>query len=95
MMSVPDEQLVQLAYVVEDMHAALAHWTHAVGAGPFFRMTVEVPDGLYRGTRGPIVYEAAFGNHGWMNIELIAQSSPTPSVYREKLDSTGPGFIIS
>lgn len=55
-------------------------------------MTVEVPDGVYRGQRSSIAYEAAFGYHGPMNIELIAQSSRAPSVYRETLDRTGPGF---
>lgn len=90
---VPDRgDMVQLAYVVEDMDAALNYWTDTMGAGPFYRMTVEVPDGMFRGTRCDTRYEAAFGYHGDMNIELLAQANGAPSVYREMLDTTGPGF---
>jgi hypothetical protein len=53
---------------------------------------LEIPDGEYRGTRGPLSYDAAFAFHGGMNIELIAQSNSVPSVYRELLDTRGPGF---
>lgn len=85
------EAIVQIAYVVEDIDAAVAHWA-AAGAGPFFTSAVAVPDGLYRGRRSPLRYEASFGFHDAMNIELIRQTDTAPSVYREMLDERGPGF---
>lgn len=85
------EEIVQLAYVVDDIAAAAQAWA-VVGAGPFFTQEVMVPDGRYHGKPGPLRYEAAFAFHGGMNIELIQQDDPTPSVYRDHLDRSGPGF---
>lgn len=85
------EAIVQMAYVVEDLDNSVAHWAR-LGAGPFYCTQVVVPDGDYRGNRGPLDYDAAFGFLGGMNIELIAQQSQTPSVYRDVLDTRGPGF---
>lgn len=85
------ETIVQMAYVAHDLEAAALHWS-SLGAGPFFHSEVFVPDGLYRGVRGPLRYRAAFGYLSGMNIEIISPADDAPSVYREVLDTHGPGF---
>ena len=46
----PDGSIIELCHVTRDLDAALLHWTHDLGAGPFFVFDVPVlPGQLYYG----------------------------------------------
>lgn len=83
-------RIFQLAYVVEDIDAAIAHWTGTMGVGPFVRFPVPLQaDWLeVRGRRVPadedIFAAVAIAYSGDTMIELI-QPGGAPSPYREFL----------
>ena len=79
-----DDVIVQYAYVVEDIDAAIEHWTTNVGAGPFFvrkHLTDLVFD--YHGKRSSIDMDLAVGQAGTVQIELVKVHSDNPSVFTD------------
>jgi len=85
--------VMQFAYIVPDIHQAMADWTARLGIGPWFlNEPFDPPQTLYRGqpSRPPI--NLAMTYSGAMNIELIQPLDATPSVYRETLEKQGYGF---
>ena len=91
-MGQPDGQIMQIAYVVNDLDRALEHWTRTLGIGPFFLLeSIEVINPVYRGN--PCTFDAtiALGYSGTMCVELIKQNDDTPSVYQELLRNNPDG----
>jgi hypothetical protein len=89
----PDDGIIQMAYVVEDIHAAMDHWVRKLKVGPWFLLpefTGEAP--LYRGKPSRAEVSLAMSFAGHMNVELIQPNNDAPSVYREVLEKRGPGF---
>jgi hypothetical protein len=89
----PDDGIIQLAYVVEDIQAAMAAWVEKLKVGPWFlldRFTGEQP--MYRGQPSRAEVKLAMSFAGHMNIELIQPSNDAPSVYREVIERRGYGF---
>ena len=89
----PDDGIIQTAYVVKDIHAAMQEWVDKLGVGPWFLLdhfTGEEP--VYRGqpSTADIAIAMAFAGH--MNIELIQPNNDAPSVYRELIERRGYGF---
>ena len=81
--------IFQTAYVVEDLDAALAHWTGTLGVGPFFLFPTPLPfDWLEvngdRTTGYDILSAAALAFSGETMIEIIVPGSD-PSPYRDFL----------
>ena len=84
---------MQIAYVVDDLEAAMEHWLDRMSVGPFFVLrNLEVLDKRYRGSPTEVDLDIALGYSGNVCVELIKQNCPSPSVYRELLDRNGPGF---
>lgn len=82
----------QFAYVVEDLDAAIEHWAHTLGAGPFFVIrNARYAAAEHRGEAHMPDVSLAFGYSGDVNIELIQQHDDTPSVFLDFLKSRGPG----
>lgn len=81
--------IFQLAYVVEDIDAAMAHWTQVLGVGPFFKFPLPLTpewlelDGV-RTDNYDILSEAALAQSGDLQIELLVPGS-APSPYRDFL----------
>jgi hypothetical protein len=89
----PHGSIIQTAFVVENVRAAIAQWTRDLKAGPFFLIENwggENP--VYRGRPSHAKLSIAMGFAGHMQIELIQQEDEHPSVYRELLHRSGPGF---
>ncbi len=89
----PDKGIMQMAYVVTDLKAAIAEWVKRLNVGPWFVLDhFTGVDPVYRGqpSKADITLAMSFAGH--MNIELIQPNDNHPSVYRELLDSKGPGF---
>jgi hypothetical protein len=89
----PDDGIIQMAYVVRDIHAAMGLWVSKLKVGPWFLLdhfTGEEP--LYRGqpSKADVALAMAFAGH--MNIELIQPNNEAPSVYRELIERRGYGF---
>ena len=89
----PDNGIIQMAYVVEDIHKSMELWASKLKVGPWFLLehfTGEEP--LYRGkpSRADIALAMSFSGH--MNIELLQPNNDAPSVYREHIERRGYGF---
>ena len=74
----------QVAYVVRDIQAAMAHWTNVLGVGPFFHFDeAPVEDFRYRGVPTSAKLSVAFSNSGPVQIELIQPLDEHPSVFND------------
>jgi methylmalonyl-CoA/ethylmalonyl-CoA epimerase len=77
--------VMQNAFVVNDLEAALDHWTRVMSVGPFFVFErVEFAEVWYRG-RSAIDMDLAVAIAYWGNlqIELIHQRNDVPSIYTD------------
>lgn len=64
--------VMQTAFVVEDVHASIAHFQKDCAAGPFFLLDHFLgPDQFYRGAPSTADVTIAMGFAGHMQIELI------------------------
>ncbi|MBT0670945.1 VOC family protein [Novosphingobium profundi] len=85
--------VVQTAFVVEDLAAAIERQIADCGAGPFFRLDHFLrPGQVYRGAPSRADIALAMGFAGHMLIELIQPLDEHPSVYREAIARRGYGF---
>lgn len=79
-------QYRQIAWVVNDLDAAVAHWRAAAGAGPFFvgrHIGAMITDMRHRGVPSEVDMSAAVAQAGPVLIELIEQHGGAPSAYRD------------
>ena len=85
--------IMQLGYVVDDVDAAIEHWAHKLGVGPFF-VTERVPYAqvTFRGAPCDAQTKVALASHRGMQIELIEQVAGGPSIFTEFLARRGPGL---
>lgn len=84
--------IMQIAYVVEDLDEAVAHWAGVLGTGPFFVLRhMEYQANEYRGENCTADVSLAFAYSGDMNIELIQQHNDAPSVFRDFIEKHGFG----
>lgn len=89
----PHGGIIQTAFVVRDIHDAVHHWTTRLGAGPFFLIPHwRGNNPVYRGEPSKAAVTIAMGFAGRMQIELIQPDDDHPSVYKELVDRSGPGF---
>lgn len=84
----------QVAYVVEDLDAAVRHWADALGVGPWSVWTMG-PDVLsethYEGEPTQFGIRHALAWSGEMQIELV-QPLSGPSIFADQLAASGPGL---
>jgi hypothetical protein len=74
--------LVQYAYVVADIDAAMAEFTTRLGIGPWhLRSRFTPPAGRFLGEPTAPLFSLARANSGPTMIELIVQHDDTPSVF--------------
>lgn len=86
-------QIMQMAYVVEDLEASISWWANEARTGPWFVIDNFLSPGqIYRGQ--PSTADARIGMSfaGHMNIELIQPLDNEPSVYKELINRRGFGF---
>lgn len=89
----PVDGLIQFAYVVPDLDAAIRDFASRLGVGPWFlRGPFVPPAGRYRGEVTDIELTLARSWAGHVMIELIVQHDEKPSVYREHIERRGYGF---
>jgi methylmalonyl-CoA/ethylmalonyl-CoA epimerase len=86
-------EIMQMAYVPGDLDAALEYWTRTIGAGPFFALDhVKLDRVRYRGQPADIDFSMMLGYWGDMQIELIRQHNPSPSIFRAWRDQGREGL---
>jgi len=86
-------QVVQTAYVVQDMRTAIDWWIKDGNVGPWFLLeSFTGPEQRYRGQPTKADVAIAMGFAGHMMIELIQPKDNEPSVYREIVQQRGYGF---
>jgi hypothetical protein len=89
----PDDGIIQMSYVVSDIRRAMDTWVTKLKVGPWFLLpNFTGVDPQYRGKPSLADVSLAMSFAGHMNIELIQPNNEAPSVYREVLDTRGPGF---
>lgn len=86
-------QIVQTAYVVQDMRAAIDWWIKDANVGPWFLLdSFTGGEQRYRGqsTQADVAIAMSFSGH--MMIELVQPKDRRPSVYLETIQRQGYGF---
>jgi methylmalonyl-CoA/ethylmalonyl-CoA epimerase len=72
----------QLAYVVDDLDAAMDRWVRLHGVGPWTVFRNTTMRGRYRGTPTEVRIHVALSYRDELQIELIQPLSCTPSPYQ-------------
>lgn len=86
-------EIIQMAYVVEDLQRSIAWWVRDARVGPWFVLDSFMgPDHIYRGQPSIADVSIAMAFAGHMQIELIQPKDANPSVYRETIETRGYGF---
>jgi Glyoxalase/Bleomycin resistance protein/Dioxygenase superfamily len=86
-------QIIQMAYVVEDIRASIDWWMRDAKTGPWFLLDhFWAEDQVYRGAPSKADVSIAMGFAGHMCIELIQPLDNHASVYKELIDQKGHGF---
>lgn len=85
--------MMQVAFVVEDIHKSMKEWTDSQNVGPFFLLEhFELLDLRYRGKPADFDITLALAYTGSMCVELIQMNDAKPSLYREMVEARGYGF---
>lgn len=86
-------QVIQYAYTVPDLAAAMRRYTDVLHIGPWFKRGPFIPErALYRGAQSGAELSLARAFSGDSMIELIQQHNDAPSVFREIIALRGFGF---
>jgi Glyoxalase/Bleomycin resistance protein/Dioxygenase superfamily len=89
----PDDGVIQMAYVVEDIQYAIQKWVTELNVGPWFLLdNFAGIDARYREQPTEASVSLAMSFAGHMMVELIQEHRPVPSVYRETIEKRGYGF---
>ncbi|CAJ0738155.1 MULTISPECIES: VOC family protein [Ralstonia] len=83
--------VMQVAYVVDDVDAAIALW-NKLGIGPFFvSRHIQYAEQTYRGQHTECDITAAFAYSGDLQIELVEQHNAAPSAFADFQNRYGAG----
>jgi hypothetical protein len=85
--------ILQVAYTVPDIEAAVRHYVQVLKIGPWFvRGPMQAANALYRGAPTRLSLSIAISFSGSLQIELIEQHNDAPSVYTDLIRKRGHGF---
>ena len=86
--------VIQHAFVVGDMNAALTYWIEVMGVGPFYKINnATYKKAFYRNAPSTPEYSVALAYWGDNQIELVTPTSDNPSIYKEFLDDGHDGLL--
>ncbi len=81
-------EIRQVAYIVPDIEAAMAHWSRVMGVGPwFYNPRVPIRNYHFRGQSYEPHNSVALANAGALQIELLQPRNEVPSMYRDFLQA--------
>lgn len=84
----------QVAYTVEDLDAAVRHWSDVLGVGPWSVWTMApdvLSDAHYQGEEAVFGIRHALAWSGDLQVELV-QPLSGPSIFADQLATSGPGL---
>ncbi len=85
--------IIQDAYYVRDLDAAINGWHAMWGIGPFLvRRHIALPEVRYRGQPSELDISAAYVQAGPIMVELVTQHCESPSAFREMYTREQQGF---
>jgi hypothetical protein len=85
--------IVQLGYVVKDIHESLEQFSDVLNTGPWIVFEhMGLDNGEYRGQPTSLDLSIAMAHCGHVQIELIQQNDDSPSVYMEVPEERRYGF---
>lgn len=85
--------IVQCAYHVSDVDAAVDRWHKATGIGPFIvRRHIRLGEVFYRGKVSSLDISVAHAQAGDIQIELVTQHCGQPSAFRDSFTPDQEGF---
>lgn len=90
-MILPAIKVVQYAWVVDSLEGAIEGWT-AMGVGPFYTMDICWEKAVYRGRTEPLSIRVGLAQAGASQIELVEQTSPGQSAFRDVVPQGRNGF---
>jgi hypothetical protein len=73
----------QIAWIVEDLDAAIRHWTGFTGVGPWMVFRNTTMSGHCRGVETKVRMNVGLSYQNEVQIELIQVTSKTPSPYQD------------
>lgn len=86
-------EILQHAWVVPDLDAAIHHWHRTLGVGPFLvNRNLRISDPLHRGRPRAVAFSTAVAQSGSVQIELVEQHDDGPSVFRDTVPAGVTGF---
>lgn len=89
----PTDAVIQIAYAVPDLRAAISWWIEDMGVGPWFVIDRIGREGTtYRGQPGSAEFAIAMAYSDKMMFELIQPLDDKPSMYKEARERNGYGF---
>lgn len=89
----PGDGIIQTAFIVEDIRAAMDLFTKQMNVGPWFlRERGIFPWQVYKGQPTQVELAIAMGYSGSMQYELIQQLNDVPSVYMDVVNKRGYGL---
>lgn len=95
-MTIPSERkrIMQVCFVVPDIDAAMASWTHTMGIGPFFVFRdLDIDTVKHRGAPTRVTFHIALAQAGGVQIELAQQVSDAPYAYNEVYPNGSEGGL--
>lgn len=76
--------IIQHAWVVPDLDAAIHYWHRSLGVGPFLvNRNLQISDPLHRGVPRDVRFSTAVAQSGSIQIELVEQHDDGPSAFRD------------
>jgi hypothetical protein len=76
--------ILQYAWVVPDLEAAIHHWHRTLGVGPFLvNRHLAISDPRHRGVPRAVDFSTAVAQSGSAQIELVQQHDDGPSAFRD------------
>lgn len=87
------DAIIQVAYTVPDINAAIGEWIDKLGVGPWFIVDRIGGSGTtYRGNPGTAEFTVGMAYSGNMLYELVQTLDDNPSIYKEARERDGYGF---
>lgn len=85
--------IVQFAWVVPDLQAAMLAWHATLGVGPFVvNRCIPITNPRHRDLPVATSFSTAIAQSGDVQIELVEQHDATPSAYRDTVAAGTTGF---
>ncbi len=86
-------EIIQHAWVVPDLDAAIQHWHRTLGVGQFLvNRNIQISEPRHRGVTRAVAFSTAVAQSGSIQIELVEQHDAGPSAFRDTVPAGTTAF---